>query len=412
MKKIIPIIAITMFACTLQLHAQLEVFPGGNVGINTSVANNVLSIGGTGPRTIWMERNIIPATAGQGLTLSSGGAYIGGTNLAGGDLTIKSGISTGTGTSAIHFFTATAGSSGTADRTPTEKMTILGSGFTGIGTNSPNNLLGLKGSYASIDVNANSNTNSFISGSINNSIKTYIGTVGVSGAFSAGSAIGDFVFRTVSGNILFTNNNGTTTMMKLDNYGNLGIGTTSPLLRGDVRGSSAKGTTTAYTNYFQVASNDASNPLSLQMGIKTDATANNRYGAIEVDDAGVKRKLVLQPNMNGTVDIGYVSDTSTSYKFQIHSTTKRGLLCEKTDSTQYSYNLVSKVYGAQVKAFTVSYNGSDDRIYMYGNGDIYCRSLTEYSDVSLKENITTISSPLTSDLKPMPSTISFFSKNF
>src|SRR3990167_2132652 len=84
-----------------------------------------------------MDRNTTAATAGQGLTVSSGGAIAGTADLAGGDLTLKSGTSTGTGSSAIHFFTATAGSTGTADNAPTEKVTILNNGNVGIGTTNP-----------------------------------------------------------------------------------------------------------------------------------------------------------------------------------------------------------------------------------------------------------------------------------
>ncbi len=84
-----------------------------------------------------MERNTTAATAGQGLTVSSGGAIAGTADLAGGDLTLKSGISTGLGTSALHFFTATAGLTGITDNALTEKMTILGNGNVGIGTATP-----------------------------------------------------------------------------------------------------------------------------------------------------------------------------------------------------------------------------------------------------------------------------------
>lgn len=110
---------------------------GGNVGIGTVTPTSILSLGGTAARTIQMERNTTTSTSGQGLTLSSGGSTAGGTNLSGGDLTLKSGISTGTGTSSIRFLTATAGTTGTTDRAPSEKMTILGSGNVGIGTTNP-----------------------------------------------------------------------------------------------------------------------------------------------------------------------------------------------------------------------------------------------------------------------------------
>lgn len=124
---------------------RLLITDSGNVGIGTTSPTNLLSLGGTAERTIWMERNTTAAAAGQGLTLSSGGAIAGTADLAGGDLTLKSGISTGTGTSALHFFTATAGSTGTADNTPTEKMTILGSGNVGIGTTNPGRTLSVNG---------------------------------------------------------------------------------------------------------------------------------------------------------------------------------------------------------------------------------------------------------------------------
>ncbi|OGZ79328.1 MAG: hypothetical protein A2360_01400 [Candidatus Staskawiczbacteria bacterium RIFOXYB1_FULL_32_11] len=91
--------------------------------------------------------------------------------------------------------------------------------------------------------------------------------------------------------------------MVLDVNGKLGIATASPLTKLDARRASAKATTAAFENIIQAASSDAANPLTLRMGIKTDATATNRYGAIEVDDAGVKRNLALQAG-GGKVGIG------------------------------------------------------------------------------------------------------------
>jgi len=107
------------------------------VGVGTTSPTSLLALGGTTARTIQMERNTTAATAGQGLTLSSGGAIAGTANLAGGDLNLKSGISTGTGTSALRFFTATAGLTGATDNAPTVKMVILGSGNVGIGDANP-----------------------------------------------------------------------------------------------------------------------------------------------------------------------------------------------------------------------------------------------------------------------------------
>jgi hypothetical protein len=84
---------------------------------------------------------------------------------------------------------------------------------------------------------------------------------------------------------------------------NVGIGTDSPLLKLDVRGTNTKTTNAALENIIQAASADTVNPLTLRLGIKTDNTPSNRYAALEVDDAGTKRNLALQPS-GGNVGIG------------------------------------------------------------------------------------------------------------
>ncbi|OFY86554.1 MAG: hypothetical protein A3F72_08725 [Bacteroidetes bacterium RIFCSPLOWO2_12_FULL_35_15] len=84
--------------------------------------------------------------------------------------------------------------------------------------------------------------------------------------------------------------------------GNVGIGTTSPLLKLDARGMFNK-TGTAFENIFQVGSADVGNPVALRIGIKSDAIASDRYASIEVDDEGTKRALVVQPT-GGNVGIG------------------------------------------------------------------------------------------------------------
>src|SRR3989338_9430108 len=194
-----------------------------------------------------MDRNAIEDTAGQGFTISSGGAIAGTANLAGGDLTLKSGISTGTGSSAIHFFTATAGVSATTDRTPTEKMTILGTGNVGIGTTGPSALLNLEGTLSSA-----------LTGTVSVTIST-AAVVGVGTAFTTELAVGDsikigseiFTVSVITDNTNLTLDSNHTagasgvtayrdpTLLAIDNgdavnkltitkSGNVGIGTTSP----------------------------------------------------------------------------------------------------------------------------------------------------------------------------------------
>jgi len=100
-----------------------------------------VSLGGTSAQTIGMTRNTTANTAGNNLTVEASGATVSSTNMAGGDLVLSSGTSTGTGSSTISFKTASATSTGTTDNAASTKMTILGNGNVGIGTTSPASLL-------------------------------------------------------------------------------------------------------------------------------------------------------------------------------------------------------------------------------------------------------------------------------
>lgn len=65
------------------------------------------------------------STHGEDLTLYSGGAKSGGSNLDAGDILIKTGLSTGTGHSNIKFQTTTQGGSGIADNTLATRIELL-----------------------------------------------------------------------------------------------------------------------------------------------------------------------------------------------------------------------------------------------------------------------------------------------
>lgn len=69
-------------------------------------------------------------TAGAGYTylLQAGGAKVGETNTVGGNLILSSGVSTGTGDSGVDIYTATAGTSGSADVVPTIKWHFSSNG--------------------------------------------------------------------------------------------------------------------------------------------------------------------------------------------------------------------------------------------------------------------------------------------
>lgn len=102
----------------------LRIDENGKVGISTTTPTNILSLGGNSARTFWMERHTTANTAGNNLTIQSGGATSGATDKAGGNLILQSAISTGTGTSQILFQTPTPTSTGTSDNSPVTRLTI------------------------------------------------------------------------------------------------------------------------------------------------------------------------------------------------------------------------------------------------------------------------------------------------
>ena len=105
---------------------------------------------------------------------------------------------------------------------------------------------------------------------------------------------------------LFIGRNGLDVMV-MDNDGKVGIGTTSPDSKLDVRGASA---TPADGNQTLSITNTTGG-TQLNIG-----TAENSYGWIEAREGATLRNLLLNPN-GGNVGIG---TTSPSYKLQVVST--------------------------------------------------------------------------------------------
>jgi len=98
----------------------------GNVGIGTTSPTYILSVGGNSARTFWMERTTTAASPGFGLTIQAGGAVVSGTDKAGGDLTLKPGVSTGSAESGVVIQGCVAGASGTTDRSFQDMVKVLG----------------------------------------------------------------------------------------------------------------------------------------------------------------------------------------------------------------------------------------------------------------------------------------------
>lgn len=134
---------------------RLRITSTGLIGVAVSNPSYQLSFSGLAARTIGMERHTTANTAGNDLTVLAGGATNVATDKNGGNLVLSAGTSTGSGSSAITFLTAAAGTAGTASRTPAERVRIDGSGNVGVGTASP----GYK-----LDVNGTANFSGGISG--------------------------------------------------------------------------------------------------------------------------------------------------------------------------------------------------------------------------------------------------------
>jgi hypothetical protein len=99
----------------------------GKVVFNGTKGDYDVSFGATADRTFGVTRELV-AAVGRKLSIYGGSACAGNSNLAGGNVEIITGVSTGTGSADIVFKTTTAGASGTSDNNPTTKMTIKGSG--------------------------------------------------------------------------------------------------------------------------------------------------------------------------------------------------------------------------------------------------------------------------------------------
>jgi hypothetical protein len=119
-------------------HAPLLLFGGNATYTNITLglfmnsftaATRNIEIGGDMNREIVVSRRITSTYEGKNFTLEAGGATAAQSNKNGGTLLLKSGISTGTGTSKIEFYTAPAGSSGSTDNTLTLAATITSAGI-------------------------------------------------------------------------------------------------------------------------------------------------------------------------------------------------------------------------------------------------------------------------------------------
>jgi hypothetical protein len=248
----------------------------GYVGIGVSSPDADLSFGVGVDREINVMRQSFGNLAGNSLTLTSGGASSGSTNKNGGDLTFRSGIATGSGSSNIYFQTAPAGSSGSTDRSPATAMAILGNGNVGIGTTAPARLLEVAGPMrltpAALPGTASAGDLAIDSGA-SNALKYYNGTAwvsagsGGSGSPTVSAQTANFTITNAQDNYVFlVSNTSTATLPALASVSNgfrvtikrVGVNNVSVVGNGsetiDGSNSRALQTTYAYLSLVKTAS--------------------------------------------------------------------------------------------------------------------------------------------------------------
>lgn len=112
--------------------------------------------------------------------------------------------------------------------------------------------------------------------------------------------------------------------------GNVGVNWSNPLSPLDVRNDMNKGNNVAPNFPFTVGTaNNA--PLAIRLGLATSSATANRHGIIEVDDAGTKRNLSIQPDGGNTA----VNWTSPHVKLDVRSDADKTV----TASTDYAFQV-------------------------------------------------------------------------
>ena len=113
----------------LYMDGTAQNYLAGFLGIGVTTPTNALSFGGNTARTLWMERHTTSNTAGNSLTIQSGGATSGATDKAPGALLLATGLGTGNAVPALVRLQGGGASAtaGTTDQTLVDRY--LANGF-------------------------------------------------------------------------------------------------------------------------------------------------------------------------------------------------------------------------------------------------------------------------------------------
>lgn len=249
------------------------------------------------------------------------------TDKNGGDLNLYSGISTGTGKSAIHLFTNPAGSTGVTDTIPTEQLTILSSGNVGIGSIFPAAVLDVNGSVRATAFIGNG---SGLTGLSTGSGTVSSGTIGQSAIYTGTTTVGASSIMTDTGTNIGIGSIAPT--QKLDIFGTVKatafnrMGITSPTTSSTL--TVADGKTFTANNTLTLSGTDGS---TLNVGtagtLGTAAyTASTAYAAAGAPGASTYRSVTV--NSTGGVTAGTNPTTFSGYGL---SDTSANLITAITD---------------------------------------------------------------------------------
>ncbi|NBX83434.1 hypothetical protein EBQ90_10180, partial [bacterium] len=269
-----------------------------SMGIGTTSPDaNDLSFGGGTAREVLVQRHPTSNTAGNSLSLIAGGATVGATNKNGGTLILSSGTSTGTGSSSIQFQTATAGTSGTTDRSVSTKMVITGAGNVGIGTTTPESF----GSNAMFAVSNGSSyffvADDFYTSAMFGPRKANDGFSTVLYSWSTNNS-GNYWQQDASNDYLswkqVLSGTSSQSIFHIKSSGNVGIGTTTPSERLKVVDDSANYTAAMAIKYPPSNASTTQNYVGQWSEVNTQNSAvglNQIYGSVNralVNTAGSK----------------------------------------------------------------------------------------------------------------------------
>lgn len=264
------------------------------IGCTSTAAS--LALGGNAVRVIQMERHTTANTAGNSLTIKAGGATSGATNKAGGDLILDAGISTGSATaSRVRIRTCPAGSSGTSDNTLTDAVTVLGSGFVGLGTTAPGVdleiLKSVSGGNVSVRVRNDSNTANSHSRQI-----LYVGGASAGDPYSVWGGLGLTPWAAGMRNfdndsfyICYGNDLSVSPALKIDTSNNVSLSGQSAITFGSSRHTTANAAGNTLTvragGATPGATNKAGGTLTLQAGL---GTGNAALAQFAIQSPGAK----------------------------------------------------------------------------------------------------------------------------